>query len=399
MRDIKILKQFFKIKETYLGIIVAVVFQLVFFTIWLTAYDGVFERTEQLKVAIVNEDKEYGHEMKQEIIRKAPFDIKEVINLKQGKKEMDKKDWNMIIYIPATFTEELKSGQATNLIYYINQSNPTISKQMMENAAIKITRTINDQIYIGMQKQINAQLPTALAAKVPNPEVVAGMAQSIIDEIEQATVLEPVKMKLIKTNNVEGFAPTMIPLLVVLASFVGAMVMSQHIQLAADQLKNKFNKWSIFFVRQMINLSVSLILSLLTLALMSIFKVDIASNLFTTWAFQSLLFFSLVSFTQVFVTLFGNPGMIFNIVAMATQLVSSGTIVPREMLSSFYYRVGNILPATYGAEGYFSLIYGGGDIWKEMRSLLLISCVSILVACIWILIAKKISKKDRIIIK
>ncbi len=80
--------------------------------------------------------------------------------------------------------------------------------------------------------------------------------------------------------------------------------------------------------------------------------------------------------------LFGNIGMIFNIALTASQLVSSGAIVPRELLSSFYQGLGDLLPATYGVNSYFSLIYGGGNVLLDMKYLSII-IASLLVVTIF----------------
>ncbi|HEX6594683.1 MAG TPA: hypothetical protein VF095_08845 [Bacillota bacterium] len=70
----KALKQFFKIRETYVGIAATLAYQIIFFSVWLTAYDGVFERTDQLKVALVNEDARLGEVVSKAIEEKVPFD-------------------------------------------------------------------------------------------------------------------------------------------------------------------------------------------------------------------------------------------------------------------------------------------------------------------------------------
>src|SRR5699024_483190 len=93
---------------------------------------------------------------------------------------------------------------------------------------------------------------------------------------------------------------------------------------------------------------------------------------FVFWGFQAMLMFSFLALSQVFVMLFGNLGMIFNIALTAIQLVSSGAIVPRELLSSFYQGLGSIMPATYGVNSYFSFIYGGGHFASDIIHLSII---------------------------
>lgn len=107
-------------------------------------------------------------------------------------------------------------------------------------------------------------------------------------------------------------------------------------------------------------MSVRLILSDVTLSIMLAFGVEVTSSLLQVWLFQSLLFLSLLAISQIFVLLFENSGMIFNVILTATQLVSSGAIVPRELRPEFYNVLGKFLPAPYGVNGNFNIIYGGG---------------------------------------
>lgn len=375
----KTLKAFFQRKETYLGIAVAIAFQVIFFSVWLTAYDGVTERTSELKIGVVNEDETYGKMVTQLMEQNAPFTVSTIENLETAKKELDEREWHMIVHIPEAFSIDVQSGEA-ELSYLINQSNPTLSKQIMETAASSITHELNLNIYQLSQQEIAQNVPPVIAAETPNPEFAAQLAEKVIEVVQTKSHVESVKASIIKTNDVEGFAATMIPLMVVLASYIGAMIMSQQLQFATSTLKQHFDKWAIFFSRQIINIGVAIGLSVITLMIMLLFNIQLDSGLFVAWLFQSLLFFSFLSLTQLFVILFGNPGMIFNIALTATQLVSAGAIVPREMLSSFYKKLGDILPATYGTNGYFSLIYGGGHLNSDFMNLLLITGITLVIA-------------------
>lgn len=59
------------------------------------------------------------------------------------------------------------------------------------------------------------------------------------------------------------------------------------------------------------------------------------------WSFESLFLLTFAFVAQMFLTLFGNAGMLFNIAMLSLQLVSSGAIVPRELLSNFYHSLSN----------------------------------------------------------
>jgi len=391
-----VLKRFFRTRETYLGIAAALILQLVFFSVWLTGYDGINDRVDQLKIAVTNEDTELGKDVAKTVAEQIPFKVTEVDNLTEAKEKLDLREWDMVIHIPKSFTEDLQEKRSANLNYYINQANPTLSKQIMEKAAETVTDEASDQAYIGIQDQIKKVIPKEVAAQASDSEQVEPIAEKIVDQVQKHTEIHPVKMSLTKTNNVEGFSSNMLPLLVILASFIGAMIMSMQFQIVADVLKDKFNKWAIFLIRLGINIVASLMISLLTVVLMRLFGIDIQISIFSAWMFQSLLFFSFVCLTQMFVILFGIPGMVFNIIVVAIQLVSSGVMVPRDMLSSFYARISEYLPATYGVDGYFSIVYGGGDLAADVRILLIMTAITLVVALGRIAIPSKTVSKQRI---
>ncbi|MRB31536.1 hypothetical protein GH891_33975, partial [Bacillus thuringiensis] len=77
----------------------------------------------------------------------------------------------------------------------------------------------------------------------------------------------------------------------------------------------------------------------ISLLLMTVFNVKLNTSLFETWIFQTLVFFSFLSVTQMFIVLFGPAGMMFNIISLSVQLVTCGVIVPKALLSHFYQTV------------------------------------------------------------
>ncbi len=391
----KALKSFFKIRETYVGIAAALAFQIIFFSVWLTAYDGVFERTDQLKVALVTEDARFGEVVSKAIEEKVPFDSVRVDDLDKAKTEMDERKWNMVIYISDAFTSDIESGNSAKITYLINQSNPSLSKQMMEQTAASLTKAINDEIYVTRQSQITDLITDAVGKEAQEPQKAVPFAEQIISEVHEKSDINTVKPEMIQTNEAEGFVATMIPLMVVLASFIGAMIMSQQLQFAAEKLRSQFGPWRLFLSRQVINVLFTVLLAILTLGIMMFFDIHIETSFQVAWVFQSLLFFSFLTLSQLFVILFGNPGMVFNIALTATQLVSAGAIVPRDMLPSFYQSIGNLLPATYGTNGYFSMIYGGGNLQADIKALLWMTGMTLLIALMIVTIAYLRERKNK----
>lgn len=386
----KLLKSFFKQKETLLGISAAIAFQLIFVIVWLTGYDGIYERTDQFTIGIVNEDSELGRKITSELIDNNLFEVTMFEELLQAKQELDEKNIHMLIHLPDKMSERLQANENAHIDYYINQSVPTLTKQMMETTANKLNEQVNLQVNDIINTQLATSIPQMIKAESTNEDIAEKVATQAVKMLQENSHTTPLKENVTKTNDKEGFVLTMVPLLIVLASYIGAMLISQHLQFSEAKLKNKYNQLSLFTGRQIINILVAIAISLLTVCLMYLFNIEFDYSFFALWGFQTILMFSFLALSQVFVMLFGNFGMIFNIALTATQLVSSGAIVPRELLSSFYKGIGSILPATYGVNSYFSLIYGGGNLALNIKylciiigSLLIIALSSQTVAYLW----------------
>ncbi|EEM13537.1 MULTISPECIES: YhgE/Pip domain-containing protein [Bacillus] len=375
----KTLKNFFKYRETFIGIATAVAFLLIFFCVWMTAYDGVTDRVDQLKIGLVNEDEQMGATIEKNLKKNLPFKVKSYGSVVNAKEDMDERNLDMVIQIPANFSSLLKEKNNTEIKYFINQANSSLTKQVMAGATKDITQTINKNVYTYKQKLILSNLPKELSTTIPSEELAQKLSANVTKVLNSLNI-DSVQSSVKKTNNTEGFAATMLPLLIVLASWVGAMIMSLNLNTVATQLKTIHGKWSIFLTRQFINIVASVILAFVTILFMSLFDIKLNTNLFETWMFQTLVFFSFLSVTQMFVVLFGPAGMVFNIISLSLQLVTFGVIVPKAMLSDFYQIVGSYFPATYVSDGYYTVIFGGTDLSHDMNILLFISIITIFIA-------------------
>ena len=378
-------KSFFKEKETLLGISAAIAFQLIFVIVWLTGYDGVYDRTDQFSIGIVNDDPVLGKEITNELEDRDLFQLTVFERMDEAKQELDGRNLNMLIHLPENMLEQLEANEIISIDYYINQSTSTITKQMMETAANSFNDAVNQKVREMMDLHLAEKIPQMVAAEAPNEEMeamVEEIAIQVVNLVQENTQITPIKANIVKTNHKEGFAITMVPLLIVLASYISAMLISQNLQFANEKLTPAYTRSGLFIGRQIINILLAIGISLLTVCLMYLFNIEMDHNFFALWGIQAILLFSFLALSQIFVMLFGNPGMIFNIALTATQLVSSGAIVPRELLPSFYQELGSLLPATYGVNSYFSLIYGGGDLASDLKHLGIIIVVLLGIAIV-----------------
>ncbi|AHN21560.1 ABC transporter permease [Lysinibacillus sphaericus] len=383
------LQALFKIRETYIGIVATIAFQLIFFSIWMTAYDGINDRTDNLTIGYISEDAAFGQEVIDGLKKSLPFASKDFTSIDRAEKDLENRYIHMIIHIPAEFTAQLKAGKEANIIYFINQANASLAKTMMEGVAKQTTNEVNHQLYPVQQGEIVkafsqqfSQLPMEQNSALLVQDTVTTTIMGVKDRIVESTI--------IKTNDAKGFAANFVPLMVIISSFVGAMVMIMQHQQAAQMVQDSVSKWSLFFARQLLNFAVAFILPLLTIGLMQLFAISSDESLFTIYFFQAFMFWAFLCLAQVFVILFGNLGMIFNICALSLQLVTSGVLVPNAMLSDFYHRVASLLPATYGADGYYTIIFGGNteSLISNSSALGMIIVVTLAIAIIAVALKK-----------
>ncbi|MEK4884930.1 hypothetical protein NST12_08420 [Bacillus sp. FSL W8-1127] len=91
---------------------------------------------------------------------------------------------------------------------------------------------MNEKIYTYKQKVIVSNLSNQIKNEIPSKEVAQHLSSNI-SEVFQSLKVHSVQASIEKVNNVKGFAVTMVPLLVVLSSWVGAMIMSLNLHIVA----------------------------------------------------------------------------------------------------------------------------------------------------------------------
>lgn len=360
------LQAFMKRPTTWVGIITALMFQVIFSGIWMTGYDGVTDRTEQLHIAIVNEDQQLGQQVASSLEKELPFQMEQISSLDEAKSKLDKRDLQMIIYLPADFTQKATVADTKAPIeYWINESNPALIKSIMSSVAANVTAQVN-------QQAVASGVNTVLGEVSPLPA-------------DQATQLsqglsERVTTDIHFTNAVQGMNNQMVPMMLVLASFVGSMIMGMNMEQSSLAISGQVGRWKRFGARSIINVIAAVFVSIVGSTLLVSFGGQIEQGFLNLWVFQLVTLLTFMFVSQMFLYLFGMAGMLFNIIALSAQLVSSGAIVPRELLSSFYIGLGNLLPATYAVEGNMNLLFGGPTIGSEVLALLAILVVAAVVS-------------------
>ncbi|BBH24392.1 hypothetical protein Back11_57370 [Paenibacillus baekrokdamisoli] len=361
------LQALMKRPTTMVGIITAIMFQVIFSVIWMTGYNGITDRTDQLSIAIVNEDQQLGQQVAGKLEKELPFQMSQIDNLEDAKRQLDERDLQMIIYIPADFTSKASAADSQAAVkYFINGSNPALIKSIMSGVATTVTSQVN-------QNAVAAGVESALgAANMPSEQAAAaaqGLSSRVTSDIQTV-------------NAVKGMNNQMAPMMLVLASFVGAMIMGMNIEQSAMAIRAHVGRWNRFGARSVINVLAAIIVSLVGSSLIVAFGGQTEQGFLQLWLFQFLFVVTFMFVSQMFLYLFGLTGMLFNIILLSAQLVTSGAIVPRELLSGFFVGLGNVLPATYAVEGAMNTLFGGPGVGSEVGALLLITTVAIIISAL-----------------
>jgi len=276
---------------------------------------------------------------------------------------LNERELQMVITIPANFTESMKSQEGTASIQYsINESNPALIKSMMSSIAGQVTATVN--------KEAVGQGVQAILTQAKLPAEQAAGASALLSE--------RVTSDFTYTNPVKGMNNQMVPMMMVLASYVGAMIMGMNLeQSSMAAAASGVGKWHRFAARNVINIVAAVIVSLVGSSLVLALGGQAEHGFLAMWGFQALFVLTFMFLSQLFLLLLGMGGMLLNIIVLSAQLVSSGAMVPRELLSDFYLGLSKLLPATYAVEGNMNLLFGGAGNGGAVTGLLLIMVVSL----------------------
>lgn len=369
------LTAFLKPATTKVGIITAIMFQLLFSLIWMTGYKGVTDNTSQLKIAIVNEDQGLGSKIVQNLQGNLPFQTELIASNEQAQKMLNDRQVQMVMHISADFSKQLQTPEQTvPITYTINESNPSMTKSVMQAVAGNVTASVNKEAVAAgasaVLTQMNPKLPAEQASQIAQ-----GLATKVTSDIQS-------------TNKVKDMPNQMLPMMLVLASIVGTMIMGMNFNVSTNILGASVNKMSKMAARIVVTVIAVVVVGLISATMVVALGGHVEKGFLSLWAFETLFLLTFALVAQMFLTLFGNVGMLFNIAMLSLQLVSSGAIVPRELLSPLYHTISNAFPATYAVNGLMNILFGGPGVAKEVGFLFLIAAVA-LVIDILVVSAKK----------
>ncbi|MDR6551930.1 ABC transporter permease [Paenibacillus qinlingensis] len=366
---------FLKPATTKVGIITAITFQLLFSIIWMTGYSGVSDNTKNLKIAIVNEDQAMGGKIVQSLQSNLPFKTEVISSNEEAQSKLNNREVQMVMHISPDFSKKLQTpGQTAPISYTVNESNPSMTKSIMQAVAANITSTVNKEAVAAGASAVLTQMNPQLAAEQAT-QIAQGLASKVSSDIQS-------------TNKVKDMPNQMLPMMLVLASIVGTMIMGMNFSVTSNVLGASLTKTQKMAARTSITVIAAVVVGLISATMVVALGGSVDKGFAELWGFESLFLLTFALVAQMFLTLFGNAGMLFNIAMLSLQLVSSGAIVPRELLSHFYHSISNFFPATYAVNGLMNILFGGPGVGHEVGFLFVIAAVAFAIDML-VVVAKK----------
>jgi uncharacterized phage infection (PIP) family protein YhgE len=361
----KLIIQFLRQPVTIVGIITALLFQVFFSLIWLTGYDHVTDRVDQLPIAIINEDGSAAQTITDHISASLKFEQVSNLSLAEAQDQLEHRKIRMIIQLPEGFTASLGDLSAEAKIRYIlNESNPQMVTNVMQNVAAKVTAALNMQ-------STEAGMAGALAAmKLPEAQA----------ELIKSSAASRISSEVQIVNPVDNFAETMVPLMIVTASFTGGMLLAMNLSKASASLSSAAGKWQRLSACYILMACTALGGSLISASLIHVLGIHSSQGFLSMWMFEFVVILSCMAVANLSLMLLGDAGAWLNVALLSIQMLSSGATIPRDVLSPFYQSVGQFFPAYYAVDGMLDLVIGGEGIMRDVLALIVIAAAATLVS-------------------
>lgn len=385
-----IIKALFKSKLFLVGLLIPIIWQLLYFSIVIPAVNDAETRTGNITVSIVNQDPLMGKQIAAQLNQLLPFTAKQQANLDAAIEAMNNGEASMVIAIPSDFTDRFHQDEAC-ISYYINQAAPTTTKQLMETAAITIDRVLNENAFATLRDAISENTAAFIGQSGLPPQAISQIGNAMEQSLGSLKQF-PVAADIHKVNDADGLIKTSFPLFIFLTFFVGGVFMTIARTMAVERLTDRFNRSCIFGASLGIDIVYSLAIPWIVIIFATGFGIDFSKEMVAVWLLLAVGFFTFLSLFQMFSNWLGRIGTgLAALILFPLQLVSSGMMFPREILPSFYNTAGDYLPATYFSTGITRIFYGDLSISDELGVMLIMAAIFVAVTALALL--KKSKKK------
>lgn len=340
-------KQFMRLQgfgaSAFMGIFYAVAMLLIF----LLGYTALPGNMDDLKIALVNDDKgETGTQISEQLAESLPFEITTNISNEKALDKLSDNKYALVIHIPENFSENAQSGQSAQIDFTVNEASATMVASSMSSVVTEINN------------QLSASFSTQTAKGVLlNMNVPEEQADAIAKQIEEAYVGNYVIM-----NDVpDGMHNNMLPMFLTMACYVGAMIAAMQLVQAFKQSEGKASKAKRFGYVQLSAFIIAIISSIFAVGIAYLIADLNTDVLFQVYGQQVLLYMVAFNFCAIFTFLVGEAGMILNIPVLLTQTIANGATMPRDMMYSYFDVASYITPMYHSVQSYIAVMFGSTD--------------------------------------
>ncbi|MFT4043349.1 MAG: DUF3533 domain-containing protein [Gordonia sp. (in: high G+C Gram-positive bacteria)] len=237
--------------------------------------------------------------------------------------------------------------------------------------ASAVTTTFAGRVDTQVNEQVGAQLTTSVRKQLDKAHIgFSGAAQLALAQPVDVRVVEPTPLPAGAANGLSAFYYA---LLLVLAGFTGAMMVSIVVDAALGQTPVEFgpfyqlrvrlaiSRWGTLAAKWVVMALVAFVASALYVGVCTAVGVSLP-NAFTLWMFSVLSIFAVGVSAATMLAVFGNPGLILNLAFFVILgLPSSGGTLPLEASPRLFSAIAAVEPMHLVYLGVRAILYFDAD--------------------------------------
>lgn len=337
-------KQFFKSRGVIASVFMGVFYAVAMLGIFLAGYSAIPGNMDQLRIALVNDDKgQAAKDIEKNLTKQLPFEVEQDVTYKTAQKGLEKNDYALVIHIPKDFTKNAQAGESANIDFSVNEASATMVSSSMNT----IVKQINEQL----SSNFSTQTAQGILMNMNVPEK---QAAEMAKQIENSYVGNYV----IVNDVPDGMHHNMLPMFLTMACYVGAMIAAMQLVGAFRQFRGQASKTKLFIYVQLSALVVALLGTIAALILVFTITEADTAQMFKVAAQQILLYMVAFNFCAMFTFLIGEGGMILNIPVLLSQTIANGATMPRDMMYKPFEVISYITPMYHSVQSYLAIFYG-----------------------------------------
>jgi hypothetical protein len=352
-------------------------YPVILVNVFMPGYGGILHRVDHMRMAIVNHDPHLGQEIISGLRTHAPVKVSVLPSMQTAEKALENRSVQLILRIPTNMTPQIRSYHPATLSFVLDNSNPVMVNDIMDSVGRSIAKAVNTQVASQILRQMFTKTP---------PHSKASPIRTLTPPM--GFLVQPIHASWTAIHPAAGFAQEMIPLMFLIGFSVGGMALATNLEAAALQLPSGIRKWPPFVIRSVAIIGISLIVSGVSTFMVSVATGPFTQGFIPIWTFEWLASASFMYVAQIATLLFGPRGIVANLVVLIISIVSSGAIVPPQLLSAYFLGLRRILPGTYAVNGTFNVLFGGTGTTEDVVRLFSIVIVSILLSALIVLVKR-----------